>query len=150
MEKTIHRLSHGTFLRCETIRRSRFLSEAKLRVKVWKPGRWLGTYGSPGNSAVTRVLHTLGMVSFTWPEGPRVLQSNLGMKRLKAWITWICDYFRTFSMLGAEWWHKTSRPNATSTKSLTLRWTNIAGWKMGPKWRCISYWKWDGYIPLLC
>ncbi len=48
------------------------------------------------------------------------------------WIHWLCHVRK-----GGD------------SKIYTPGSTNIAGWKMDPKWRCISYWKW-GYSSQLC
>ena len=40
--------------------------------------------------------------------------------------------------------------NSASRDIGTLRKSNIAGWKMDPDWRCMSYWKWWCSIGLGC
>ena len=68
------------------------------------------------------------------------------------WVPWFCRMPPWhLGALGVSevslfntWWFVGPRPHHPKIEDYTPGSSNIAGWKMDPDWRCISYWTW-GY-----
>ncbi len=78
-------------------------------------------------------------------EQKSLFDSNCRVKFQRPGVIRLSFQTHRKSTYGGSLNRSTAQGISASLKKLeedTLRSTNIAGWKMDPDWRCISYWKW--------